>query len=372
MSRFTNILKGLNSLKSHNSLKGLILIVLAIPCLCGLTAMGGARVHWLQEVWNFGAISEDAGAATCTFRYVNVGDSPLIVISARANCGCTTPKYSTAPIAPGDTAGITVSYDPGGRAGRFSKYVFVDMNTTPRRSQLEVKGTVIGNEGTLGTRYPVHGPAGLRLRQDMVAFGPMEKGHAKTVFYEAYNQTSDTLEPRWPSLPKWLLVTARPQRVPPGEQVTFSLTFNTSDTPLYGLVSDSTQLCVGNDCRWIQLVGIVNEDFSRLTPGQRQKAPVIDTPDGTTIDLGTSLPASGTLKIKNRGQSPLLVRRVYSLDPGVECSVSSDKIKPGKETLVTVTARPEAMRGDILNARVALVTNDPDHPVTTIRVVGLK
>lgn len=351
---------------SHRFCALLALLSAATACYAA------AEVRWLQTVYDFGAISEDMGAATCTFRYVNTGDEPLVITAARANCGCTTPRYDSAPLAPGDTAGITVSYDPGGRAGRFSKYVMVDMNTTPRRSRLEVKGTVIGNQGTVSGRYPVKGPDGLKLRKDMVAFGPVLKGHSKTVFLEAYNQSRDTVVPSWPSLPPYLNVVWRPETVPPGEQVTFTLTLNTAETPLYGLLADSVQLCSAGDCVPVQIVGIINEDFSHLTPGQRQKAPEIWLPDGGSIDLGRlGETRTGSLKVRNRGRSPLEIRRIYTADPGVSCSISATRIKPGKEALITVTATPEALRGDMLNARVSLITNDPLHPTTAIRVVAL-
>ena len=117
------------------------------------------RVEWVSETIDFGAFREEAGPVTAVFRGVNTGTEPLVILSARANCGCTTPKYRTVAYAPGDTAEVEVTYDPQGRPGRFKKFVYVDTNTAPERSKLTVQGVVIGEANTLSGRYPVEGGA---------------------------------------------------------------------------------------------------------------------------------------------------------------------------------------------------------------------
>ncbi|MDE6093764.1 MAG: DUF1573 domain-containing protein, partial [Muribaculaceae bacterium] len=95
------------------------------------SATAQSSVTWLETAHNFGAFSENDGKVACTFRFVNNRQTPVIIQSARATCGCTTPKYPTAPIAPGDTAEIQVSYNAIGRPGKFSKKVYIYSNTTP-------------------------------------------------------------------------------------------------------------------------------------------------------------------------------------------------------------------------------------------------
>ncbi len=74
--------------------------------------------------------------------------------------------------------------------------------------------------------------------------------------------------------------------------------------------------------------------------------------------------------VRNTGKSPLKLRRVYTADEGVAVSVSADTVKPGKEAVLTVTVDPRKLPGALLNARISIVTNDPDAPNTTLRAVG--
>ena len=124
--------------------------------LCALMAQ--AQVEWLNTEHNFGAFHEADGKAACTFRFVNHGNEAVAIIGARANCGCTSPQYPLDPVAPGDTAAISVAYDPAGRPGRFTKYVQVEISGQPRQ-RLAINGVVIGNASSIGSQYPEIGRA---------------------------------------------------------------------------------------------------------------------------------------------------------------------------------------------------------------------
>jgi hypothetical protein len=50
-----------------------------------------------EDTYDFGTITEGT-VAEHTFRFTNVGESPLIISSATASCGCTVPSYPKEPI----------------------------------------------------------------------------------------------------------------------------------------------------------------------------------------------------------------------------------------------------------------------------------
>ncbi len=124
----------------------------------------------------------------------------------------------------------------------------------------------------------------------------------------------------------------------------------------------------------IETVAIIGEDFSKLTAKERANAPVIDT-DETAIDLRRisrgDAPLKRTFTIVNKGKSNLLIRRIHCPEKAVDVRLKSDKIKPGKSEKVEVTVNP-ALIGDteLLNARINIIANDPDHPSTMVRVVA--
>ena len=97
----------------------------------------------VSDQYNFGNIQERAGLVTHRFKVVNIGDAPLVFISATASCGCTKPQVPKQPVAPGDTGIVTVSYEPVGRPGEFNKTITVKTNAKPAKLKLRIAGNVI-------------------------------------------------------------------------------------------------------------------------------------------------------------------------------------------------------------------------------------
>ncbi|MDE6449060.1 MAG: DUF1573 domain-containing protein [Muribaculaceae bacterium] len=145
----------------------------------------GPEVKFMEQEHDFGAFDENDGTVKCRFAYVNTGDEPLSIIASRATCGCTSSSYTKAPVEPGDTGYVEVTYNPIGRPGRFGKKVYVDFNTERPRQTLLIKGVVIGSSNTLRGRYPVDAGA-LKLRSDNVLLGEVANGKSKTSFVEVY------------------------------------------------------------------------------------------------------------------------------------------------------------------------------------------
>lgn len=334
-----------------------------------------AKVEWLKTTHDFGAFKEDDGKVTCEFRFINRGQEAVTVRAARASCGCTTPSFTKTPIEPGDTGLVTVVFNPTGRPGRFSKTVTMDIagaGAGPRQS-LVIKGVVIGSSNTLRSRYPIEAGA-MKLRTTAVPFGTVMKGKAKSAFVEVYNSSSSPIVPRWENTPAYMRVAASSDTIPPGEQAVYSLVLTPTETALYGILTDSLTLTDGNSHAKIDITAILEEDFSQLTPGQRQKAPQISISD-SRVDFGQfpadSAPIPRSFAIDNTGKSDLILRRVYTIDPGVTLEPSATKIKKGKSAIVKVTVDPSQLPAPLLNARIQVIANDPENPITIIRAVGV-
>lgn len=116
-------------------------MLMLVGSLAALAA--GPDIKIDKTVHDFGTIKEADGPVTHVFVITNTGDAPLIVISANAACGCTTPIIPREPIKPGESAEIKVKYDPKGRPGEFSKNVRVKLNTKDGRTSLKIKGVVV-------------------------------------------------------------------------------------------------------------------------------------------------------------------------------------------------------------------------------------
>ena len=336
--------------------------------------MASGAVTWLETQRDFGALDEDMGPVQCSFRFVNTSDEPVSIVAARASCGCTTPQFSRDAIAPGDTATIIATYDPAGRPGRFSKYISVRLSGGEAPQKLFLKGTVVGSAKSVAVRFPAECSDVLKLSKGVVMTGEIFKGQTRTIFLEGYNRSNDSIRPRVTNAPDYFEFVPVPEVVGPGEQMSFITYFHSDKCPLYGLVNDSIAIwpdvsspepCI------IPTVALVREDFSKLTEKELKKSPQISLPE-STVDfgrLGTDTQIR-TAVIRNIGKSPLKIRRVYTADRGVSVSVDRKEVKPGKEALVKVTVDPSALPGTLLNARVAIITNDPFESNSSLRVVG--
>lgn len=102
----------------------------------------GAAISAPEEQFDFGTIKEADGPVTHAFTLKNVGNAPLVITRASASCGCTKPKFSTEPIAPGKSTKIEVTYNPAGRPGQFVKTVAVYSNGKEGALILRIKGVV--------------------------------------------------------------------------------------------------------------------------------------------------------------------------------------------------------------------------------------
>ena len=109
----------------------------------------GAQIQFAQKVINYGKIDKGANW-TRVFKFKNEGTEPLVLSSVRASCGCTTPKWTREPIAPGAEGNITVKYDTN-RMGNFHKTVTVNSNATNKTVVLTIKGQVMNPEAVKTT-----------------------------------------------------------------------------------------------------------------------------------------------------------------------------------------------------------------------------
>lgn len=79
-----------------------------------------------------------------TFVFKNVGETPLLIHSVKAACGCTVLKgWPKHPILPGESGEIPIEFTPK-RPGSQRKYISIIANTRPATSRLFLKGEVVG------------------------------------------------------------------------------------------------------------------------------------------------------------------------------------------------------------------------------------
>ena len=109
--------------------KLLLFVAAAFTMSSAVTAQATAQtkaedfVKFHELKYDFGKIKQGV-PTTFDFEFKNITDKPLVVESASASCGCTTPKWPQTPVMAGKKEKINVGYNAAG-AGAFSKTITV-------------------------------------------------------------------------------------------------------------------------------------------------------------------------------------------------------------------------------------------------------
>ncbi len=117
--------------------------LLAGVAFLGLFSLATAQtISFDKVIIDYGTMQKGANGDR-VFTIKNTGDKPLIITKVQPSCGCTTPKWTTDPIAPGKTGTIGVNYDTN-RPGEFMKTIQVSSNDPVNgNTTLHIKGNVL-------------------------------------------------------------------------------------------------------------------------------------------------------------------------------------------------------------------------------------
>lgn len=104
-----------------------------------------------ESLVKFNALTHDFGKikqgvpTTYDFTFTNVSDKAVVVQSASASCGCTTPKWPQAAVAAGKKDQINVGYNAAS-PGAFSKTITVTLAGAESPLTLTITGEVLTAE----------------------------------------------------------------------------------------------------------------------------------------------------------------------------------------------------------------------------------
>lgn len=101
------------------------------------------KIQFAESSYSFGEIREDGDPVTHEFKFTNIGNAPLVIISTSTSCGCVRVSYPHEPINPGKTSSIKVTYSPKGGSGAFISTVKVRTNAHGNKKvNLKLSGTI--------------------------------------------------------------------------------------------------------------------------------------------------------------------------------------------------------------------------------------
>ena len=121
------------------------ILLIASAFIVGFTASAQQKADDVVKVktdkFDFGKIKQSVPVTTY-FEFTNTSDKPIVIESATATCGCTTPEYAKEPIAPNATTKIKVGYNAGA-SGVFTKPVTVKFAGVQEPKIVTITGEVL-------------------------------------------------------------------------------------------------------------------------------------------------------------------------------------------------------------------------------------
>lgn len=99
-----------------------------------------------KKVHDFGKVTAKDGPLDCTFTLTNTGKDTLYILMVSSSCNCTSVKWTRKPVAPGEKASISATYDnKDANAGVFDKTLNVYTSAEKRPAVLHIRGVVRKN-----------------------------------------------------------------------------------------------------------------------------------------------------------------------------------------------------------------------------------
>lgn len=98
-------------------------------------------IKFKETVHDFGKIKQNS-PVTFDFMFTNVSDAPIVIESATASCGCTTPVKPEGAIGKGKTEKLKAGYNAAA-SGPFNKTIFVKVAGATAPLELKITGEVL-------------------------------------------------------------------------------------------------------------------------------------------------------------------------------------------------------------------------------------
>jgi hypothetical protein len=125
--------------------KLMLSIVVSVIAFAGFAQTGAKKaedvVKFKEIRHNFGKIKQGV-PVTHDFEFLNVGNEPVIIETATASCGCTTPTWPQQPVMKTKADKIKAGFNAAA-PGAFEKTVFVKIKGIDVPYELKIAGEVL-------------------------------------------------------------------------------------------------------------------------------------------------------------------------------------------------------------------------------------
>lgn len=329
---------------------------------------GKALLRFDNKTWDVGHIPENSAKLTHTFRFINTHTAPIAIEKVVTTCGCTVPSYSKKPVMPNKEGYISVTFDPKGRANKFSKTLQIICNGGKSMNHLRVTGFV---EPVLNpdTDFPYSLAFGVSADQLVLSYSSIQQNavpkivEAKLYNYSAKQATLSYIIENTSGCIK----VDMPKVIMP-QSVIMVKAVAVASKGFYGSFKDRIVLYVnGERSQALEVYGTVIDDMRGVSMLNGPKLKISSHSFELGRVRGNSL-LKRTVKFTNEGKRPLVIRRI-ECDEEVRTEIKKEIILSEGETReIDFMIFPK--RNKVLRANVKIVNNDPKKAIQNILFTG--
>ena len=321
----------------------------------------GPKIQWEDENWNWGKIIMEQGGVGHNFKFINVGDEPVKILEVLPSCGCTVAEWSTQSILPGKSGIVKVKFDPKGKLGPNSKYITVKTNSEPAVFTLTIKGEVISNKWQRSKYKLQYG--NLAIVTNKIEIGNIKENVSYKFEIPLANIGKKPIEIRRIINAPNIKITNEAKIIGTEDELILHCTYTPIRPTVFGENLHEIKILTNDDTlalKIFSLLSVVEEDFSKLTPKQLRKAPILsfdktEEQFGTVSDEDTK---TVMFKLTNKGKSDLIIHKLVNQ---CEClEVVSDKMNVKKGDFATITVKYSPRKYIGVDERfINIISNDP-------------
>jgi len=332
-------------------------------------------LQFREEIFDFGAIKEQAGPAVHEFTFINNSTRKIKILKVQASCGCTTPDWTKEAIEPGKSGFIQASFNPIGRPGYFNKSLTVTTDFDANPIILQIKGQVSVEGETEVVQFQAAN-GNWKLKSGSFNMGKVFTNDQYTVRdFQVLNggEKPVTFSGKYIG-PAYIKIDVQPKTLAPGEKGNIKVSYNGKMKGKYGFQSDNVEIFTDDEImstKSFSIYATLEDEFPQLTPEELAKSPQLRV-QYSTLDFGKLRPHTAStreIQFYNTGKKELDIKSLQGNCTCVTASAEKTSIKPGESSLIKISLDPQDRKG-ALQKSLTIYSNDPQNPVQRITFSG--
>lgn len=329
-----------------------------------------SALEFESVVHNFGKIAVDDGVQKCSFKYTNVSSQPVVINNVISSCGCSVAEWPKAPIMPGASGKIDVSYLNDQGPYPFDKTFTVYISSSEKPVILRITGIVYEKGKSVKELFPVRfGPLG--MKSSVQNGGQIEQGLQRAESESVVNLSDKRVKISFANVSPGLKISVKPEVLEPDESAIISYTIDTKVAKHWGKTKYyATFVCNGVEQKEkFTTETVIVTPYTSLSKEEIDNGPKL-TAKKSSLEFGkVKAGQKVTLQynIKNSGKATLLIHKVEtSGQVKVNCPA---KVEVGANATINVTITPKNPNNYEIYT-ITLITNSPERPLINLYASG--